>query len=361
MSSPAARDATRSDFDDSARTTDGDNLSDSRLKIHHLVSGDMGAGFAEDVRRGLTENPKRLFPKYFYDELGSKLFDAICLLPEYYLTRAEDEILTRHADEITASLPGDAPVTLVEMGSGSAVKTRLVIESLLRRQPQLLYVPVDISATALETSARVLLQSYPSLAVEACASDYDTALARMSFGERFGGRVLALFLGSNIGNFEPEEARLFLRGLRRVLRAGDALLVGADLKKERAILEAAYDDALGVTAAFNLNLLARINREFDADFDVRGFGHVALYNEGRGRVEAYVESLRAQRVRINQLGMEVELAAGERIHTENSHKYDLAELSRLATDAGFTRARTWHDAAKQFSSNLFVAVEGATL
>ena len=189
------------------------------------------------MRRGLAENPKH-FSEILLRRLGSKLFDAICLLPEYYLTRAEDEILTRYADEITASLPGDAPVTLVEMGSGSAVKTRLVIESLLRRQPQLLYVPVDISATALETSARVLLQSYPSLAVEACASDYDTALARMSFGERFGGRVLALFLGSNIGNFEPEEARLFLRGLRRVLRA-ETLSSSLGLEEGAAVLESA--------------------------------------------------------------------------------------------------------------------------
>jgi dimethylhistidine N-methyltransferase len=358
--SSVARDAYQFGLEDAVdEKSNDDDSSDGRLKIHRLISGDAGAGFAEDVRRGLSATTKRLFPKYFYDELGSLLFDAICLLPEYYLTRAENEIFASYADEITSALPGTAPVTLVEMGSGSATKTRLVIEALLRRQQQLLYVPVDISATALETSARVLLQSYPSLAVEAYASDYDTALARMSSKERFGGRVLALFLGSNIGNFEPEEARRFLRSLRAVLRAGDALLVGADLKKEREILEAAYDDSLGVTAAFNLNLLARINRELDADFDIRNFGHVAVYNEERGRVEAFVESLRVQLVCIRRLGMNIELAEGERIHTENSHKYDLAQLSQLATDAGFTRARTWHDAAEQFSSNLFVAVEEA--
>ena len=344
-----------------SRSDDGHAPSDQSLRIHRLVQTEINAGFADDVRRGLSAETKRLFPKYFYDALGSLLFDAICLLPEYYLTRAENEILERDADEIVASVHDGGPVTLLEMGSGSAIKTRLVIEALLKRQTRLLYVPVDISATALETSARVLLQSYPSLTVEAYASDYDTALRYMHDSAWREGRVLALFLGSNIGNFEEAEARAFLRSLRGVLRAGDALLLGADLKKDPAVLEAAYDDALGVTAAFNLNLLARINRELDADFDLRTFRHIASYDAQGGRVEAFIESDRPQRVNIGKLGLEVTFAAGERIHTENSHKYDLAQLSQLATGAGFTRARTWFDHAEQFSSNLFVAVEQADL
>lgn len=345
----------------------------ARLRLHQLQTVDLRAAFAADVTRGLQAQPKRLFPKYFYDELGSLLFAAICLLPEYYVTRAEDEILTRHAHEIVA-MAGHAQLTLLELGSGSATKTRRLIEALLARQTQLIYRPIDISAAALETSARVLLQSYPSLQVEAYASDYDTALAhlRREAASTSAGatdeqaqanldraHTLALFLGSNVGNFDRAEAEQFLRSLRAVLHAGDALLLGADLKKDPAQLVAAYDDALGVTAAFNLNLLARLNREFDADFDPRAFQHVALYNEAHGRIELYLESRRAQVVRLPALDLTINFAAGERLHTENSHKYDLAELDELAASTGFTRTRTWLDAAQQFSSNLFIATESA--
>jgi L-histidine N-alpha-methyltransferase len=324
-----------------------------RLVIHNLAHTGARPTFAEDVRAGLQAEPKQLFPKYFYDELGSQLFEAICLLPEYYLTRAEDEILTRHADEIVNEISTEK-VSLVEMGSGSALKTRLVIEALLRRQSKLLYIPVDISASALEKGARVLLQSYPSLSINAYAGDYYDGITALGETER--GRTLALFLGSNIGNFDAAEAHTFLRALRRVLRAGDALLLGADLKKPAHILEAAYDDALKVTAAFNLNQLVRINRELDADFDLRGFSHQAVYNEDLGRVEVYIVSRRKQSVSIRKLEMEIQFAEGERIHTENSYKYDLAGLSELASATGYARARTWLDEREQFSSNLFVAV-----
>jgi dimethylhistidine N-methyltransferase len=330
-----------------------------RLAIHRLSRDETQASgnFASDVRAGLSAARKHLPPKYFYDALGSQLFDAICLLPEYYLTRAEDEILARHASEMVAAVGGER-LTLLELGSGSAVKTRLIIEALLRRQADLLYVPVDISASALETSARVLLQSYPSLRIAAYASDYDGALSSLRQSVADGDRVLALFLGSNIGNFERAEAQRFLRDLRsKVLRAGDALLLGADLKKDARVLEEAYDDVLGVTAAFNLNVLARINREFDADFDLRAFKHVALYDAAQGRIEIYIESKRAQLVHIRRLEMSVAFIEGERIHTENSHKYAIAELSQLASLAGFKCTRTWLDQSAQFSSNLFIATD----
>lgn len=327
----------------------------NRLVIQNLVQEDTRTSFSKDLRLGLAAQPKQLPPKYFYDELGSQLFEAICLLPEYYPTRAENEILTRHADEIANALDC-SPVSLLELGSGSAVKTKRLIEALLRRQDDLLYIPVDISQSALEQSARVLLQSYPNLRVTAYASDYYTALARVSETKDDRGCTLALFLGSNIGNFDTEEAQKFLRSLRSVLRRGDALLIGADLKKHPAVLEAAYDDALGITAAFNLNLLARINREFDADFDLRAFKHVAVYNEPLGRIEMYIESLRAQMVHIRQLGIEASFEPGERIHTENSYKYTVAELSSLATSTGWTLGETWLDGAERFSSNLFIAV-----
>jgi dimethylhistidine N-methyltransferase len=328
-----------------------------RLSIQRLTAGSEG-DFAEDVRRGLKADPKALTPKYFYDELGSHLFDAICLLPEYYLTRAEGEIFARHADEIVEeACRGDAHITLVELGSGSASKTRRIIEALLKRQKRLTYVPVDISAATLEASAHGLLGDYEALNVSAYAADYDTALPRLPSELEDGGRALALFLGSNVGNFDRAEARDFLRRLRRVLRAGDRLLLGADLKKERNILEAAYDDAHGVTAAFNLNLLARINRELHGDFNLRHFRHVALYDECEGRVEMHLESRREQTVRLGALDLEVPFREGERIHTENSYKYSPEELSALAAETGFERAHTWLDAAGRLSSNLFVATE----
>ena len=327
-------------------------VEEKKLFIHNLVTRDPRAGLAEDVRRGLATQPKRFLPKYFYDELGSQLFEAICLLPEYYLTRAENEILQNYADEIAATVAG--PTTLIEMGSGSASKTRLLIEALLRKQSELLFMPVDISATALENSSRILLQSYPRLNIEAYAADYFAALAELAKEQRT--HTLALFLGSNISNFDPEEALKFLRALRQVLHEGDALLLGADLKKSKAVLEAAYNDALGVTAAFNLNVLARINRELGGNFDLRAFQHQAFYNEELGRVEIYIESSREQTVVISKLDLQVQFAQGEQIHTENSYKYDLEDIGKLAAATGFTRAQTWQDQKQQFSSNLLLAV-----
>ena len=324
---------------------------DPRLYIHNLVRRDPLTGLAEDVRKGLSAQPKRFLPKYFYDELGSQLFEAICLLPEYYLTRAENDILQRYSDEIVAAISGQK--TLVEMGSGSASKTRLIIEALLRRQSELLFMPVDISATALESSSRILLQSYPRLTIEAYAADYFAGLAEL--GKKPRARTLALFLGSNISNFDPDEALRFLRAMRSVLQKGDALLLGADLKKDPAILDAAYNDALGVTSAFNLNVLARINRELGGTFDLRAFKHRAFYNQSEGRVEIYIESLADQRVRIEKLDLEIEFAAGELIHTENSYKYDKANIAHLAVATGFELSRTWLDSEERFSSNLLLA------
>jgi len=324
---------------------------DSRLFIHNLVKRDPLAGFAEDVRKGLSAQPKRFLPKYFYDELGSQLFEAICLLPEYYLTRAENEILQRYSDQIVAAVDGHK--TLLEMGSGSASKTRLLIEALLRRQPELLFMPVDISATALESGSRILLQSYPRLKIEAFAADYFAGLAEL--GKKPRARTLALFLGSNISNFDIEEAHGFLRALRKVLKEGDALLLGADLKKDPAILEAAYNDALGVTSAFNLNVLARINRELDGTFDLHSFQHKAFYNSEMGRIEIYIESVVNQRVLIRKLDLEIDFAAGELIHTENSYKYDITGIEQLATATGFKLSRTWLDSLERFSSNLLLA------
>ena len=321
----------------------------SRLAIHDLARRNGRADFARDVRRGLSAYPKHLFPKYLYDELGSRLFEAICEVDEYYLTRAEDEILTAYADEIVRTLPNCK--TLIELGSGSAQKTRKIIEALIRGRGELLFIPVDISATALEKSSHALLDSYPNLKINAYAADYFEALEALPpLGPN---PALVLFLGSNIGNFEPDEAVDFLRAIRRVLRQQDALLLGADLKKDARTLEAAYDDSLGVTRAFIVNELERINRELDANFDLWAFGLRSLYDESAGRVEVYLESLRSQAVSIRALDMSVSFDAGERTHMENSYKFDLDGLKLLGRQSGFDLERTWLDEEKLFSSNLF--------
>jgi len=323
-----------------------------RFVVHDLTKEDGHANFARDVGAGLSSNPKQLFPKYLYDELGSRLFEAICAVPEYYLTRSEHEILSNHAADIVAAVP-DCD-TLIELGSGSAEKTRQIIEAMIRNRGALIFVPIDISASALKASSEALLGSYPELQIRAYAADYFQALeALSSLGPH---PVLVLFLGSNIGNFEPHEALRFLDAIRGMLRPGDALLLGADLKKDRAMLEAAYNDSLGVTRAFIVNELARINRELEADFDLWAFGLRSFYNDQAGRVEVYLESLRPQTVNLRALSLIVEFAKGERIHVENAYKFDVDSLRKSASETRFELKRTWLDRDKRFSSNLLFAV-----
>lgn len=314
--------------------------------------------FALDVRAGLTARPKTLPAKYFYDRLGSALFEAICLLPEYYLTRAESEILTARAGEIIAEVE---PARIIELGSGSAVKTRHLIEAGLRVRKALHYSAIDISRSALEATAKALTAEYPGLTVRTFEGEYYEGLRHLS---RDGSppaasheRSLALFLGSNIGNFDPPEALKLLRAIRGVLSAGDALLLGTDLKKDRATLEAAYDDSLGVTASFNLNVLARINRELGGGFDLSGFRHHAFYNEREGRVEMHLRSVHDQIVRIEALSLDVAFIAGETIHTESSYKFSGDDVKALAQASGFGLERAWIDAAGRFGCNLLRCAE----
>ncbi|PYP88022.1 MAG: L-histidine N(alpha)-methyltransferase [Blastocatellia bacterium AA13] len=325
-----------------------------RLTIISLGSDIDSNEFARDVAAGLTSTPKALLPKYFYDDLGSRLFEAICLLPEYYLTRAESEILSSNADEIAGSVAG--AVRLIEFGSGSSEKTRFLIEAFLRRQHTLHYLPVDISRMSLERSAREMLHDYPGLSVTAYAMRYAAALSRFSAEPPVTGvRNLALFLGSNIGNFDAEESRAFLQGVRKVVGKGGALLLGADLRKSPDVLLPAYNDSLGVTAAFNLNILVRINRELGGEFDISTFEHRVKYDQERGRVEMHIASTRPQAVRIEALDLEIDFAEGETIHTEDSYKFDLAQLSALAADTGFSLDQSWRDSLGRFSFNLLVA------
>jgi L-histidine Nalpha-methyltransferase len=310
--------------------------------------------FAEAVQRGLDADVKYLPCRFLYDEAGSKLFEEICDLPEYYVTRAERSILEERAEEITALLP--TPVTLAELGSGSSVKTRLLIRTILRRQGGLRYIPVDISPSILEHSAQKLLESYEGLKIRAIAGEYRNGLHHVR-GEIKRPKLIA-WLGSNVGNFPRDAAARFLEGVRHAMAPCDRLLLGVDLRKSRAVLERAYDDEAGVTARFNLNLLARINRELDADFDLDAFEHRARYDEGQGRVEISLVSRRDQSVEIGALGMRVDFAEGEPIHTEDSYKYSLEEIDALARAAGLHAVRHWLDAEGRFSLNLLAPTRG---
>jgi L-histidine Nalpha-methyltransferase len=312
------------------------------------------ASLAEEVRAGLTATPKRLPCRFFYDEAGSQLFEEICALPEYYVTRAEREILSRYAGEIVAGVGSE--VTLVELGSGSAAKTRLVIEALLRRQETLRYMPVDISRTALEGSAWELLAAYPPLLVDAVVAEYQEGLRHLrglaGLNAGAGNPKLVLWLGSNVGNLTRADAAVFLRRVRETMSPHDRLLIGVDVRKDRAVLEPAYDDAQGVTARFNKNLLARINRELGGHFDPDAFTHRAVYHEPEGRIAMYLVSRHDQVVPVDALHLRVPFAAGEAIHTEDSYKYSHEEIRSLAAAAGYAVERQWYDAGHLFEETL---------
>lgn len=322
----------------------------------HADQALLRARFADDVRAGLTARPKRLPCCYFYDDEGSRLFDAITRLPEYYLTRAERDILRDRAGDLAAEFR-EAPV-VIELGSGSAAKTRLILDAVLARHATLRYVPIDISRGALEESAASLVRDYPLLEIHAVAAEYHDGLRRLEAPAAAGAEgppKLILWLGSSIGNLHRPDAAAFLRRVRELMSARDRFLVGVDLRKDRAVLEAAYDDPAGVTARFNLNLLARINRELDGDFDPGAFRHRARYDEAAGRIEMYLDSLRDQSVRIGGPGLTVPFAAGEPVHTENSYKYAPDEIDGLAAAAALRVAQRWFDPARRFSVNLFAA------
>lgn len=298
--------------------------------------------FREAALFGLTQPRKAIAAKYLYDAQGSALFDAICELPEYYPTRTEFSILRTQAPEIAQLVgPGAA---LVEFGGGSCVKARILLDAL---DAPSAYVPVDVSGEHLERAAAAVAADYPGVAVVSVCADYMRPF-RLPAVARAAPKRVGFFPGSTIGNLRREEARSFLAHAARLLgRPGGEMIVGVDLKKDPALLHAAYNDSAGVTAAFSLNLLARMNRELDADFELGRFAHDAFYNPARGRIEIYLRSLAAQTVTV--AGRRIRFAAGERIHTEYSYKYTLAEFDALAAEAGFVTLQAWTDPAGLFS------------
>jgi dimethylhistidine N-methyltransferase len=295
--------------------------------------------FARDMLAALHRHPRSISPKYFYDMQGSALFDRICDLPEYYPTRTEIGILEDNARAIAQQMGPAAEI--VEFGAGSLRKVRILLDA---ADAPARYVPIDISGEHMTQAAAVLRRDYPSLQVEPVVGDYTQALA-LPPALPGKGRRIGFFPGSTIGNFTPDDAVRFLGMSARMLRGG-ALVVGADLVKDPAVLHAAYSDSQGVTAAFNLNLLARANRELDADFDLSKFAHSAFYNAPQRRIEMHLMSLRKQCVSV--LGQQFELQEGETIHTENSHKFTIDSLRALALSAGFTPGPVWTDAARLF-------------
>jgi dimethylhistidine N-methyltransferase len=300
----------------------------------------------------LRRRNKVLPCRFIYDAYGSEIFEEVCILPEYYPTRCELEIIEQRSDAI-AALCG-SHVTVVEMGAGSATKTRRVLNSLIRAGTKLAYLPIDVSAAALQSTAKALRLEYPGLDVIPIVGEYEAGLQEIS---RDGYQnLLVLWFGTSIGNVEPHEAESILRDVRAACRASGLVVLGVDLKKDKVTLERAYNDTRGVTARFNLNLLARINRELGGQFDLNAFEHRSIYNEKDSRIEMHIVSKHAQSVKIDGLGATVDFEEGEAIHTENSYKFSKEGIGDLARRSGFQLEQHWCDSQGLFSVNVLRSI-----
>lgn len=304
-----------------------------------------------EVFRGLTSRPRTLSPWLFYDEQGSRLFEEITELDEYYLTRTERAIFQENADAIIASAAApttnglERDLTVIELGAGTATKTGLLLEAAVRRQQKVIYHPIDVSESALQEAERNLTEAIPGLIFEPRVGDYTHGLGEIAGDST---RRLVLYIGSSLGNFEPSDARQLLRTVRNQLAPGDMLLLGVDMVKDISTLIAAYDDARGVTAAFNRNVLARINRELGADFDLMKFRHRVRWNGEHSRIEMHLESLVAHEVSIPSLDLTIGFRRGETIHTENSYKFTVEHTRHLFAQTGFTVVNNWTDPQQWF-------------
>jgi dimethylhistidine N-methyltransferase len=318
----------------------------------HAIPANISYEFAADVRAGLTKPGQKELPsKYLYDDVGSALFEVICHLPEYGLTRADERLLRRHGSEIVDRVPG--PVAVAELGSGSGRKTRFLLEAFCRRQ-RTSYYPVEISHSALVMCEREL-SDIDAISIVGFEREYLDGLLEVAAYRKQGQRLCVLFLGSTIGNFDRAAGLRFLSEVRCILQPGDSLLLGTDLEKPSMQLLRAYDDGLGVTAAFNRNLLVRVNRELGADFDLSQFVHVAKVNPEARSVEMHLESRKKQIVHIRDAEVVVDFQEGETIWTESSHKYSRDEIFKTARDAGFRCEVQWVDEQWPFAENLLIA------
>ena len=314
--------------------------------------------FANDVARCLSSKNKYISPKYLYDKVGSQLFEQICLQPEYYLTRTEASLLNKHAPFIS-KLAG-SNIKIIELGSGSSSKTAILLSYLSSQKKRIYYFPIDISSSILIESKRKLKSQFPNASIIGIRSDYETGIDRaasecMAIGnnKNIPYTKLVLFLGSSIGNFELIEAQSLLRSVREKLHTNDFLLIGFDLQKDKSVLNAAYNDKAAMTAKFNLNLLARINRELGGNFELGKFNHCAFYSHERHRIEMHLVSKTDQQLYIGALGKTFAIRKGESIHTENSYKYSLSQIAALAEDCGFTVEKNFTDEKRWFDLALF--------
>jgi dimethylhistidine N-methyltransferase len=315
-----------------------------------LPTAEMQA-FAQDILQGLGRNPKRLSSKYFYDGQGSRLFQKIMELPEYYLTRAETEIFTQQQTSINNQFTRNGPFNLVDLGAGDAAKTKILLHPLVQNKVDFTYIPIDISADALNGLSSSLAQELPELRVKPIAGDYFKSLEQLQNAS--GLRKVVLFLGSNIGNFPAAEIRVFLSKLRQYMHPGDQLLIGFDLKKDPHLIRRAYDDNAGVTAAFNFNLLHRINQTFGGNFDLNNFQHFAEYNPVSGEMRSYLVSTREQKITLKDLNASFVFQAWETLHTESSYKFSEAEIQDLAQETGLHLRLVFTDTSHYFADVLF--------
>lgn len=324
-----------------SRVANPQNNIAQRLHLKKLVNSTVSPAEIDsgtDIVQGLTQTPKSLSPRYFYDDRGSDLFEKICELPEYYPTRTEAAILRKYASEI-AKITGESE--LVELGSGSSTKTRILLNAYRDRRYRLRYLPIDVSGGILESSAQQLLLEYPSLKVQGLVSTYELALANLPIST-LPTRTIC-FLGSTLGNLNPEECDAFFSQIVEAMQAGEYFLLGIDLHKSKDILEPAYNDSQGVTAEFNLNMLRHLNWRFDGNFDLDRFEHWAFYNEAQRQIEMHLRSLRSQTIKLRALDLTVELAKGETIHTEISRKFDLDAMEQYLQQRGLETVNTWTD------------------
>jgi L-histidine Nalpha-methyltransferase len=314
---------------------------EKRLEIERLLEPTLvvSASAGSDVVKGLTQISKTLPPRYFYDDRGSELFEQICELPEYYVTRTETAILQQCAGEI-AKITGHCE--LVELGSGSSTKTRILLDAYHNLGYPLHYLPIDVSAGMLEGSARKLLTDYPSLEVHALAGTYEQALQQL-IPSKLPNRMIC-FIGSTLGNLSPQECDVFFSHITDALRVGEYFLLGVDLQKPKDILEAAYSDSQGVTAAFNLNMLDHLNRRYEGNFDTALFEHWAFYNDKENQIEMHLKSTRSHSVDLHALNLKVDFAQGETIRTEISRKFDLKIIEQQLAERGLIAQKTWTDA-----------------
>jgi len=320
---------------------------DSKLQYFKPHATKIEKTFSEEISSSLNRDLKFISPKFFYDKKGSDLFEKICSLPEYYPTRTEISILKKIQDELPSYI--DKNFRLVELGSGTSVKTRLILDIFAKLEGTLEYFPIDISEILTESSEQ-LLQNYSGLHITGIIDTYEGGLEFLkTYDDK---KNLILFLGSSFGNFSPNDGYEFLKKINFTMKPDDLFLIGLDLVKDRQILELAYDDSQGVTAEFNLNILSRINDELDADFNLKNFTHHAIYNEEDQRIEMYLKSLVNQSVVISKSNLLLNLKKNELIHTEHSHKYRLSQINEILTSAGFEIKHTWLDDNKHFSLTL---------